>query len=616
MTDNVALKVAAPDLAEALAGGWPEPCFPPSRIEIRTIPVAMRDGMRLATDLYLPPLDKAPCIAVRTPYGRHSDKLAIVAMSFARRGYAVLMQDCRGTGDSEPDSWDYYIYESEDGLDLVAWVAAQDWFDGFLGSLGGSYLGQTQWCMAMHPAMGAIAPEMSGLGIWAGTVNLHMFINSYAASVGKGPGKLAVPHRKLERLMLEETLAGGWFASPIEPELPAPLLERYPDLAAMPARDAQRALWRHYAALPSAGRAAFIHQARATDAVTIADMEAMPTIFGRDIAHDAHTVPSMDRSALVRSLRAPALMITGWYDWGLPDALATWRLLREAGADEVAQNSRLLITPSSHGDVGYREGMADHPELRRSGRTEHALPLLLRWFEACRSQVIRHWPRVTYYLMGKNEWRATTDWPPPEARYQALYLGPAGILGATPSDAPAGADIYRYDPWDPTPTVGGSIVSGVYPPGSVDVSAVQSRDDVLVYSTVPLAEPLTIVGPLKARLYVSSTATDTDFVVRLSDVFPDGRPIQLQSGILRARHRIDPPASLEPGHVYELDVDMWATANRFGAGHRIRIDISSSDFPRFDRHSNRVGPGKAVVATQIIHRCAGFPSHVMIPIVS
>ena len=160
-----------------------------SEIRCETMMVAMRDGVRLATDLYLPPKLPAPAVAVRTPYAKAGDAMVGVFLALARRGYVVISQDCRGTGDSEPDSWDYYMFESEDGYDFVEWVAAQDWFDGFLGACGGSYVGQTQWQMAMHSKMSTIVPEVSGLGIAVNTMHLHMFCNAYAKTVGKGEGK-------------------------------------------------------------------------------------------------------------------------------------------------------------------------------------------------------------------------------------------------------------------------------------------------------------------------------------------------------------------------------------------------------------------------------------------
>ena len=227
------LAEVAPDLAAILAGTGPAAlAWPPEAISRETVRVAMRDGTLLATELYRPPVARAPAIAVRTPYGRRT--LEAAYLTLARAGYAVVAQDCRGTGDSEPEHWDFYLYEREDSLDFVSWVTGQDWHDGFLGAMGGSYVGGTQWCMAMHPAMTTIAPEVAGLGVATGKgVRFHMYANAYAKTVGKGADKVPVDHNDMERQMLPETLATGYFNDPLLPPLRPELLARYPQLAAL-----------------------------------------------------------------------------------------------------------------------------------------------------------------------------------------------------------------------------------------------------------------------------------------------------------------------------------------------------------------------------------------------
>jgi len=215
----------APRLHRILTvGSESSPSHAPASIRIETVFVTMRDGVRLATDVYRPPQERAPTVVVRSPYGRAGDKFVALAIALARRGYVVVLQDCRGTGESEPNTWDYYMYEPEDGYDLVEWVRQGDWYDGFVGATGSSYIAQTQWCMAMHPAMSAIVPEVSGLGIAVNTAHLYMFVNAYARSVGKGANKISVPYTELERVMLEETLAGGYFNEVMDPPLPNSIL--------------------------------------------------------------------------------------------------------------------------------------------------------------------------------------------------------------------------------------------------------------------------------------------------------------------------------------------------------------------------------------------------------
>ena len=608
----------APDLAAVLAGTRPAArAWEPEAISQQTVLVPMRDGIRLATDVYLPPAGRAPAIALRTPYGRAT--LRPLFLSLACAGYAVIAQDCRGTGDSEPDNWDFYIYERADSLDFVSWVTGQDWYDGFLGAMGGSYVGGTQWCMAMHPRMSAIAPEVAGLGLVARTgVRFHMFANAYAKTVGKGADKVPADLAEMERSMLAETLATGYFNDPLQPPLQKELLERYPHLSPLPAGAARRALWEHYCQAGSDERARIIRLALGLDAdgITIIDVERLDTVFPHAVHVDAHMLPAVSAAELCAAVRSPALMITGWYDWCLDDALRTWELLAEHGQAGVRAASRLLITPSAHQAPGYHEGRETHPELDRTWRDNPAL--LLYWHDAVRTGSVADLPVVTYYLMGANEWCAAGEWPPAQARRRELYFGPAGTLcWDTPPDwwEP---DRYTYDPQDPTPTVGGSILSAVYPPGSADVTELQLRTDVLTFTTEPLAQDLDIVGPLSLVLYASSTAADTDFFARLSDVFPDGRAVQLQNGVVRGRYRDaeGDPALLEPGTIYCLEINMAATANRFAAGHRLRMDVCSADFPKLERNANRGGePGPPVRAVQTIFHGSAYPSHLVVHVI-
>jgi uncharacterized protein len=603
----------APDFAELLRrpGRMTPPQFTVPDIRVETVMVPMRDGVRLATDIYLPPALPAPAVVTRGPYGRGSDVSVGTFFALARRGFAVVSQDCRGTGGSEPDTWDYLVWESQDSYDFVEWITHQDWFDGFIGSLGGSYVGATQWCMATHPAMSVTVPEVAGLGIAVNSVRAHMFVNSYARSVGKGEDKVDVRFEDLEGVMLDETLATGYFNEPLYTPLPATVRRRVPELAGLPPYAGQQRLWAHYCSLTSAGRAELIKEVTGSPAVTIVEIESLPEIFGRHIPADRHMLPYARTEEAAESVHAPALMVSGWYDWGLNDLFATWDLLNRAASEAVRSRCRMLIAPSAHNMPGYHEGRDGHPELDQVYRSADILGVLTRWYATVREDALDSWPTVIYYLMGANEWRAADSWPIRDAEPAVFYLGAGGTLTMREPQAPAEQDSYTYDPDDPTPTKGGSIVSYVYPPGSVDVSDVQQRADVLMYTSEPLPQDLDVVGPLRMVLYASSSAVDTDFVARLTDVFPDGRAIQLQAGALRTRYR-DPavePSFTEPGRVYRLEIDMWATANRFAAGHRLSVDISSADFPRFDRNTNRGGePGPPNHARQRIYHDAEHPS--------
>jgi predicted acyl esterase len=614
------LAAVAPDLERLLTRtALPEARFAVCEIKLETKWVAMRDGVRLATDLYLPPVTPAPVVVIRTPYGRSLDDSGLVAalLVLARRGYVAVSQDCRGTGDSEPDTWDYYIYEEEDSYDCIDWITRQPWYGGFIGSLGGSYVGQTQWCMATHPAMSATFPNVSGLGVALNTAHLHLSQDAYVRSVGKGEDKVAVPQFELERLMMPQTLAGGYFNEPLETAFSEALMGEFPQLRDLAPADAKRWLWERYCGLTCAQRAAFLRLARNVKEITALVVESLSSLFGPRISHDALSLPRSNPVDLSKSLHAPPLLRTGWYDWGLNDALATWDLLRHEATEEVKSRARLIITPYAHNVPGYHENVDTHPELMRQQTTLNLVGLALHWYASVQSGRTDSWPRVIYYLMGANEWHCGSDWPLPQAQPRHFYLGAGGTLTSSPPRASSPPDTYTFDPANPTPTVGGSIVSAVYPPGSVDVSGAQSREDVLVYTSDVFDRDLDVVGPLRMILYVSSSVADTDFVARLSDVFPDGRAIQLQSGILRTRYRNPDlePQLLEPGHIYRLEIDLWATANRFRAGHRLRVDISSSDFPHFDRNSNRGGsPGAPIAALQTIYHDPTHPSHLLVTV--
>jgi putative CocE/NonD family hydrolase len=602
------LKQVSPELEAILTRGNPPPIrFELNEILQRTVWVEMRDGVRLSTDLYLPPDIPAPVLVTRTPYGRA--RRAGMHLMLAQCGYVVVCQDCRGTGESEPDVWEYYVYEPEDSVDCVEWIIHQDWCDGFVAGFGGSYAASTQWCMAAHPGTSTIIPEVGGLGVTFETARLYMYLNAYSRSIGKGSGNLQLPLADLERQMLPETLAGGYFNDPLDT---TPHDGGQSGSHASCSLDRRRRTWQRFSRLRPAQRAKLLQRVFATPRFTYLEMERLCTGPGLGIAYGAHSIPSAQPSELSHKLNAAALLVTGWYDWNLNDMLASWGLVVNSSNDAVRLRSRMLITPSAHNAIGYREGRETHEELDRTFRTANIVDLLLHWYAAIRDCTTDAWPPVIYYLMGANEWRNAPTWPPTEAHRASLYLDSHGILSTAQPPPLSPPDQYIYDPADPTPTVCGSIVSHVYVPGSADVSVVQQRTDVLTYTTLPLERALDVVGPMRLILYVSSSAIDTDFSARLSDVFPDGRAIQLQSGMLRARYRnFDRGAEpLEPQRIYRLEIDMWATANRFQAGHHLRLDISSADFPRYDRNSNLGGAAESPsVAVQTVYHQPEYPSH-------
>lgn len=602
---------------------------PADQVQVRRgVFMAARDSNRLAMDLYLPPGGPHPTIVMRTPYGKERPERLL--RSLAQYGFAVVAQDCRGTGASEPGQWDQYMYEKEDGHDTVEWVKAQPWADGKVGGIGGSYVGETQWFMASHPGMTAILPQVGGIGDGRSHgVRLHMFISAYARTVGKSGGqpKASISPTEMEKRMWAETLASGYYNEPLRPaDRSERVVQRFPELSAL-AHDARAARLRQiWTGLGAAERTDLIRFLIGASQVNYSNLSDVPA----GLSGPAFKYVEASVEDVYRSIKAPPLMLNGWYDWGLDLGFETWDLLQRHAPAHVRDNAYMVITPSAHNDVGYREGAERTPALRyRFSRIDENLELIVRWYDYWlkgRKDALAGLVRVTYYLMGANEWRGADRWPPAAARPTRFFLdsagranGPAGagtLAGEQPGGGPP--DSFVYDPSHPPPTTGGSIVSSMIPSGSTDQREVQQRPDVLVYSTAPLPADLEVTGPVKVVLYASSSAVDTDFTAKLTDVFPDGRALVLQSGIVRARFR-DPERGaslLEPGRVYRYEIDLWATANLFRKGHRVRLEIASADFPRYERNANRGGnPGPPVKAAQKVFHDPSHPSHLLLHVI-
>ena len=364
--------------------------FAAADITVNTVFVPMSDGVQLATDLYLPPQLPAPVVAVRTPFGRDADAFVAAFMAFARRGYAVATQDLRGTGRSEPEGHEFYMFEPDDGYDFVEWVSTQSWCDGFIGSVGGSYVGQVQWPMATHPKMTTIVPEVSGLGVGVKTASLHMVVNALARTIGKGEDKPDVPYWALERAMLDETLSTGLYNEPLVSPVLEDLAESFPDIKGLSPAEAQVWLWAHYCSLTCAERAEFVRRVTDSPAVTILDCENLGPVFGQGISLDRHTLPTADPARQCGDFHAIPLVRTGWYDWFVNDALATWELLRAHAPEPLRSRARLVVTPAAHNLPGYKEGMAEHQELQHNHGVN--VDFTLRWFQTVRDGAIDAWP--------------------------------------------------------------------------------------------------------------------------------------------------------------------------------------------------------------------------------
>ncbi|MCW5983400.1 MAG: CocE/NonD family hydrolase [Bryobacteraceae bacterium] len=565
--------------------------YPPTNdiVMENLVPVPMRDGVKLFADVYRPAKPgKYPVLVSRTPYSTERYPSAYeAALFFSRRGYVYVFQDVRGRHESE-GKWEPFRDDIEDGYDTVEWAAKQPWSNGKVGMEGGSYLGHVQWraAMANPPHLVAVAPRVAATSLYHDWITLN---GGWRLSFNFGWG----PVRQESRIMQNtgpHTVAGG-------PE----------------GISYDRVLWH----LPLLG---------------------MQELVGRRAQFYQDWIQHPDYDEYWKKLNAeevfdrisvPVFTIGGWFDIFSQGTLRGYAGMSRHGKTEAARKqSRMLIGPWGHGS-SQKTGDIDFG-VHAHADTEAAE---LRWFDRTLKGLdngLDREPPVTLYVMGKNVWRQENEYPLARTEYRKMYLSSGGRANTDRGDgrlsweSPAGkaTDSYSYDPDNPVPSTGGNNCCGTpTPAGPMDQRPVSSRRDVLVYASDILADEVEVTGPLKVVLYASSDAPDTDFVAKLVDVFPDGRAINVAEGIVRARYResLSAPKPLEPGKVYEFSIDMVGTSNVFLKGHRIRVDITSSHFPQFDRNPNTgepFGTGSSVrVARQSIHHSAQYPSHVLLPVI-
>ncbi len=565
----------------------------------KSLLVAMRDGIRLATDLYRPATDgPLPAVVMRLPYNKENQVLLTLSGDIYRvaaAGYCVVVQDCRGTYASE-GVFDPYFQEARDGADTIAWVAAQPWCNGAVGMMGASYYGATQWLAATErpPALRTIAPFITTdqyYDRWTyqgGAFQLGFMLQWATATFGVGEA--------VRRVM-------RGVASPADIQ------------AAITAADEVPAQYQH---LPL------------TDVPNLRELTPYYLDWLKHPSYDDYwraAAPCEHHS----TLNIPALNFGGWYDLFLGGTLANYTALKGRA------RQHLVIGPWVH---GYNGGF--YPEqsfgLGAHDAVADVTGMQIRWFDHWLKGFANGVPQqapVKLFIMGRNLWRDEADWPLPDTDYQRWYLHSAGRANTAGGDgalslakpAAEAPDTYLYDPRDPVPTCGGaSFLPGLFiaaNAGPRDQREIEARADVLCYTSEPLPFDLEVTGPVSLVLYASSSALDTDFTGKLVDVHPDGRAIILTDGILRARYResLSAPKFLAPGQVVELHIDLIATANLFRAGHHIRLEISSSNFPRFDRNTNTGGviaeesAQDFMVATNRVWHDAARPSHVVLPVV-
>lgn len=553
----------------------------------------MRDGINLMIDIFRPKADgQHPAVLMQTPYNKSGG--AARARNFASRGYVVVNVDSRGRFESGGD-WDPFSPKHKtDGYDMVQWISEQPWCDGNVGMYGLSYMGWMQWWTASQtpPALKAIVPEVAppdqlvncpyqnGILVcwmvdWAGALSDRL---PHSA----GPGGY------------------GGFA-----------VNREQAYSKLPYIDFDKT--RNYK--PTSWWRKWIHQNTADGEYWKAISYQTPESYGK--------------------VNVPSLAISGWFDANFPGTPMNYLGMKQHGGTPAARRPRMVVGPWEHIINRHREaaGVDFGPEaiIDWDG-------YVFRWFDYHLKGVdngVLNDPPVHIFVMGRNQWRAAKDWPLPETQFTKFYLHSQsganssagdGTLNTQPPQAEP-SDHYVYDPNDPTPSAG--FTNG-HIDGPRDISKSAERDDVLVYDTDVLTEDVEVIGPITAKLYAATDRGDTDWMIRLSDVHPDGRSLFLGEGVMRARHR-DPKhhgafnahklSTIKPEQAYEYTIKFWRpTGNVFLRGHRIRVEISSSYFPYYLRNPNTGGDNIGLAtefhpANQTIFHDAERPSHVVLPII-
>jgi len=530
--------------------------------------IPMRDGVRLAANVFLPENHgRVPAILERTPYGKGA-QVTPNYQAFVDRGYAVVVQDVRGRYESE-GRFEPLHQEPADGDDTLNWIARQPWSDGKVGMIGGSYRGIVQWKVAVlgNPHLKAIFPVVSG-------------DDDYRDRFYSTGGAMKLGHRL--GWMSENLQASGY----------------HPDFA------------KFVLHLPL-GTADLAATGRVSD------------MYREAVAHPAFDSfwRAVSTREQLQKVRVPVFSIGGWYDNFVESDLDAF-----AGLRKTSGLNRILIGPWPH-SMSYKFQDADFGPDSQVPVRQLQLDWFDQWLMGKDTSLVSEAP-VKIFVMGANRWREEREWPPAEARPQKLFLesnGHANTLSGDGAlaDRPASRheeDHYVFDPRDPAPTRGGAVCCNpkIFPWGPMDQRPVEQRPDVLVYTSKPLKRDLEAIGPVEVMLYAATSARDTDFTAKLVDVFPDGYARNLTDGILRLRYRnsLERPEPAKEGEIYCVKVDAGVTSNVFLKGHSIRVEISSSNFPRFDRNPNTGGAiaseTKFSQARQAIYHDAEHPSHLLL----
>jgi uncharacterized protein len=593
---TVLLLVLSSASAQTFMNDWQDKLSKPtySNIRFQMFEVPMPDGVKLSAAVWRPNIEdkKFPVIMIGTPYNKLSESNIEDAGYFAPRGYVYIAYDIRGRYDSEGQA---YLYGPQDGKDLSvmqSWAAHQPWSDGKIGMYGGSYLGFIQWegALQQNPNLTALIPEVSP--------DDH-YDNVYPSGA----------------FQLSNSLDFLWFCCGGRTNEPIEVMDWSNWYEHLPVKDDA-----NWAGIPNTKLW--------EDLVSHSNDDSYYHTFvdspGERIS------PGKNGPGRYADVRVPTFNLSGWYDQVSQATINNFVGMVKYGPPDLRKYHKLMMGPWTHGGrFKTEQGQLTFPNQAAPNGNEWRL----RWFDSWLKGMdngFKSQPPVTIYIMGADYWRSECEWPLKRTEYTSYYLHSGGraqsllgdgTLDMTPPKQES-EDHFTYDPSRPVPTLGGNVA--MHPPrvGPYDQTAIELRSDVLVYTTPPLSEDVEVTGPVILHLFASTDRTDTDFNGKLVDVHPDGYAQILLEGVIRGRHwkSFQSESLLTPGKVYDFYVDLWSTSNVFKKGHRIRIEVSSSDFPKYDRNPNtghKSGEdAEQLVARQTIYHDAEHPSHLVLPIIA
>jgi uncharacterized protein len=596
----------------------------------RKVLLPMRDGIRLATDIYRPKdtSKRYPIVFSRTPYnfnywdvrnGVPADMSA--ALTAIKHGYAYVVQNERGHFFSE-GNYDILGPPTTDGYDAIKWMASQPWSNGKVGLIGCSSTAEWQMAVAATapPGLASIIPQGFGAGVgrvapyfeqgnWYRGGAVQMLFIAWLYGEQNQVRPMPPPNAtQAELIQMAKSFDLAQQAPPVDW---SQALRQLPEQDIMKAVGGPKGIFAD--SMPNTTGGAMI-QREPND----------PAWYKGGLFHDNMTIA------------VPGLWFMSWYDVSVGPNLATYNYVRRTAPGEVAGQQYAVIAPTLH--CSYTRATENTVVGERSvgdARYDYAA-LTYGWFDHFLKGEDNHLldtlPRVRYYTMGINQWQTADSWPPKGAEPLTFYLSSGGRANTAAGDgalsikAPAAdkPDSFSYDPMNPVPSYGGNVccTGNAVQGGAFDQRKMEARPDILVYTSEPLKDGTEVSGPIDVTLYVSSDARDTDFTVKFLDVYPDGRAFNLDETIQRVRYRDGydkPPVFMEKGKVYKVSLSPLTTSNYFEAGHRIRIEVSSSNFPRFDRNLNTGGKNydekQGVVAHNVVHHSKQFPSALTVTVV-